>query len=1177
MVENLYVFFSVLSDSFRAELQILQAAQVRRSLRPVRRWSFDRSRGRSYDSLHVQDGVSFWLAEVKDRVIEYRTNRQKSDKARHASTITEDVFVANSLQEQIYELNHPLPEKARCSKPSIEEKFNKLEAKLAEVKQLYQQKYGQEVDEEDSDVHYDDDGTPWIQTSGTGVATDLRVERLEQMLSVVKDLYSEKYGRDVDTEYDADGTAWKVTEGTGVPRDCRVERLEQKLAEVKQLYQQKYGQEVDEEDMSVHYDADGTPWIQTSGTGVATDLRVERLEQMLSVVKDLYSEKYGRDVDTEYDADGTAWNVTEGTGVPRDCRVERLEQKLAEVKQLYQQKYGQEVDEEDMSVHYDADGTPWIQTSGTGVATDLRMERLEQMLSVVKDLYSEKYGRDVDTEYDADGTAWKVTEGTGVPRDCRVERLEQKLAEVKQLYQQKYGQEVDEEDSDVHYDDDGTPWIQTSGTSVATDLRVERLEQMLSVVKDLYSEKYGRDVDTEYDADGTAWKVTEGTGVPRDCRVERLEQKLAEVKQLYQQKYGQEVDEEDMSVHYDADGTPWIQTSGTGVATDLRVERLEQMLSVVKDLYSEKYGRDVDTEYDADGTAWKVTEGTGVPRDCRVERLEQKLAEVKQLYQQKYGQEVDEEDMSVHYDADGTPWIQTSGTGVATDLRVERLEQMLSVVKDLYSEKYGRDVDTEYDADGTSWNVTEGTGVPRDCRVERLEQQLAEVKQLYQQKYGQEVDEEDSDVHYDADGTPWIQTSGTGVATDLRVERLEQMLSVVKDLYSEKYGRDVDTEYDADGTAWKVTEGTGVPRDCRVERLEQKLAEVKQLYQQKYGQEVDEEDMSVHYDADGTPWIQTSGTGVATDLRVERLEQMLSVVKDLYSEKYGRDVDTEYDADGTAWKVTEGTGVPRDCRVERLEQKLAEVKQLYQQKYGQEVDEEDMSVHYDADGTPWIQTSGTGVATDLRVERLEQMLSVVKDLYSEKYGRDVDTEYDADGTAWKVTEGTGVPRDCRVERLEQKLAEVKQLYQQKYGQEVDEEDMSVHYDADGTPWIQTSGTGVATDLRVERLEQMLSVVKDLYSEKYGRDVDTEYDADGTAWNVTEGTGVPRDCRVERLEQKLAEVKQLYQQKYGKAVDDGENEAFCGDFSYDSDGTLWIKCITTGDSFFFQVAGYGVLF
>ena len=687
---------------------------------------------------------------------------------------------------------------------------------------------------------------------------------------------------------------------------------------------------------------------------------------------------------------------------------------------------------------------------------------------------------------------------------------------------------------------------------------------MLSTVKDLYSQKYGRDVDVEYDADGTAWTVTEGTGVPRDCRVERLEQKLAEVKELYRLKYGDEVDTEDASVHYDEDGTPWIQSVGTGVAKDQRVERLEQMLSTVKDLYSQKYGRDVDVEYDADGTAWTVTEGTGVPRDCRVERLEQKLAEVKELYRLKYGDEVDTEDASVHYDEDGTPWIQSVGTGVAKDQRVERLEQMLSTVKDLYSQKYGRDVDVEYDADGTAWTVTEGTGVPRDCRVERLEQKLAEVKELYRLKYGDEVDTEDASVHYDEDDTPWIQSVGTGVAKDQRVERLEQMLSTVKDLYSQKYGRDVDVEYDADGTAWTVTEGTGVPRDCRVERLEQKLAEVKELYRLKYGDEVDTEDASVHYDEDGTPWIQSVGTGVAKDQRVERLEQMLSTVKDLYSQKYGRDVDVEYDADGTAWTVTEGTGVPRDCRVERLEQKLAEVKELYRLKYGDEVDTEDASVHYDEDGTPWIQSVGTGVAKDQRVERLEQMLSTVKDLYSQKYGRDVDVEYDADGTAWTVTEGTGVPRDCRVERLEQKLAEVKELYRLKYGDEVDTEDANVHYDEDGTPWIQSVGTGVAKDQRVERLEQMLSTVKDLYSQKYGRDVDVEYDADGTAWTVTEGTGVPRDCRVERLEQKLAEVKHLYKLRFGCfAQDEWDDESACGDFFYDRDGTLWIKSTTTG--------------
>ena len=1045
-------------------------------------------------------------------------------------------------------------------------RVERLEQKLAEVKELYRLKYGEEADEEEADVHYDADGTPWIQTVGTGVAKDQRLEKLEQTLSFVKDMYSQKYGRDVDKEYDEDGTAWNVTEGTGVPRDLRVERLEQKLAEVKELYRLKYGDEADEEEADVHYDADGTPWIQTVGTGIAKDQRVEKLEQMLSLVKDMYSHKYCRDVDMEYDEDGTAWNVTEGTGVPRDLRVERLEQKLAEVKELYRLKYGEEADEEEADVHYDADGTPWIQTVGTGIAKDQRVEKLEQMLSLVKDMYSQKYCRDVDMEYDEDGTAWNVTEGTGVPRDLRVERLEQKLAEVKELYRLKYGEEADEEEADVHYDADGTPWIQTVGTGVAKDQRLEKLEQTLSFVKDMYSQKYGRDVDKEYDEDGTAWNVTEGTGVPRDLRVERLEQKLAEVKELYRQKYGDAIYEEEADVHYDADGTPWIQTVGTGVAKDQRLEKLEQTLFLVKDMYSQKYGRDADKEYDEDGTAWNVTEGTGVPRDLRVERLEQKLAEVKELYRLKYGDEADEEEADAHYDADGTPWIQTVGTGVAKDQRLEKLEQTLSFVKDMYSQKYGRDVDKEYDEDGTAWNVTEGTGVPRDLRVERLEQKLAEVKELYRLKYGEEADEEEADVHYDADGTPWIQTVGTGIAKDQRVEKLEQMLSLVKDMYSQKYGRDVDKEYDEDGTAWNVTEGTGVPRDLRVERLEQKLAEVKELYRLKYGEEADEEEADVHYDADGTPWIQTVGTGVAKDQRLEKLEQTLFLVKDMYSQKYGRDVDKEYDEDGPAWNVTEGTGVPRDLRVERLEQKLAEVKALYRLKYGEEADEEEADVHYDADGTPWIQTVGTGIAKDQRLEKLEQTLSLVKDMYSQKYSRDVDKEYDEDGTAWNVTEGTGVPRDLRVERLEQKLAEVKELYRLKYGEEADEEEADVHYDADGTPWIQTVGTGVAKDQRLEKLEQTLSLVKDMYSQKYGRDVDKEYDEDGTAWNVTEGTGVPRDLRVERLEQKLAEVKELYRQKYGDLIQDSsdlQEDSFVGDFTYDVEGTLWIKSITTG--------------
>ena len=63
---------------------------------------------------------------------------------------------------------------------------------------------------------------------------------------------------------------------------------------------------------------------------------------------------------------------------------------------------------------------------------------------------------------------------------------------------------------------------------------------------------------------------------------------------------------------------------------------------------------------------------------------------------------------------------------------------------------------------------------------------------------------------------------------------------------------------------------------------------------------------------------------------------------------------------------------------------------------------------------------------------------------------------------------------------------MKQLYQQKYGQEVDEEDMSVdYYDADGTPWIQTSGTGVATDLREEEAEKARAIAEASELENWG--------------------------------------------------------------------------------------------
>ncbi|CAE8639583.1 unnamed protein product [Polarella glacialis] len=259
---------------------------------------------------------------------------------------------------------------------------------------------------------------------------------------------------------------------------------------------------------------------------------------------------------------------------------------------------------------------------------------------------------------------------------------------------------------------------------------------------------------------------------------DKLERMLAEVKDLYKQKYGHEVDEEEKSgSEFDQDGTLWIETKGTGIPTDSRQEKLEQMLAEVKDLYKQKFGKDVDEdsadvcEYDQDGTLWIETKGTGIPTDSRQEKLEQMLTEVKGLYKQAYIKDVDE--VFAHgyeYDEDDTLWIETKGTGIPTDSRQEKLKQMLAEVKGLYKQKYGEDVDedsadgSEDDQDGTLWIEAKGTGTPTDSRPEKPEQMLAEVTGLYKQECGHDVDEEEKDGDYDEDGTLWIWTVGSGIS-----------------------------------------------------------------------------------------------------------------------------------------------------------------------------------------------------------------------------------------------------------------------------------------------------------------------------------------------------------------------------------------------------------------------------
>eukprot|EP00440_Ansanella_granifera_P041165 gb/GFBE01044639.1/.p1 GENE.gb/GFBE01044639.1/~~gb/GFBE01044639.1/.p1 ORF type:complete len:173 (+),score=61.63 gb/GFBE01044639.1/:1-519(+) len=142
---------------------------------------------------------------------------------------------------------------------------------------------------------------------------------------------------------------------------------------------------------------------------------------------------------------------------------------------------------------------------------------------------------------------------------------------------------------------------------------------------------------------------------------------------------------------------------------------------------------------------------------------------------------------------------------------------MLSEVKGLYKEKYGQDVDLEYDEDGTAWIETVGTGVPRDCRVERLEQKLAEVKGLYKQKYGADVDEEEADdddrkdFEYDEDGTYWVKTIATGLLTSPcsapSQQTSEGMLEEVKAMCMERFAKNEDHD-SSDDSSWCIENGT---------------------------------------------------------------------------------------------------------------------------------------------------------------------------------------------------------------------------------------------------------------------------------------------------------------------------------------------------------------------------------
>jgi len=668
-----------------------------------------------------------------------------------------------------------------------------LEGRLAEVKALYKERFGEDFDaESEEQVTRDEDGTPYVVTVDGSVqpqpaAPETRLDALAAALAEVKQLYQQKFGDDVDAESEEEtaacdeaGTPYIVTVGTGVQlesfaRETRLDALVATLADVKQLYQQKFGEDVDAdfgEEREIR-DEDGTPYILTVGVGVqpqsdVCEARMDALSASLAEVKQLYRQRFGEDIDVESeeetvarDQDGTPYKLTVGLGVqPQpdsdETRLDSLTASLAEVKQLYKLKFGVDVDaavDEGREMRRDEDGTPYVFVSGIGVelqpdVVEARFDVLTASLAEVKQLYRQKFGQDVDADseeqvvHDQDGTPY-IAMTVGRQHETRLDALTASLAEVQQLFLEKFGEDVDadsEEEKETR-DEDGALWISTSGVdaqrqSGACETRLDALTASLAEVKRLYKQKYGQDIDADSEEEQEACSY--------ETRLDALTASLEEIKLLYKQQFGEDIDAEpeEEQVSRDEDGTPYVVTVGAGVwpqsdACATRLDALTAAVAEVKQLYQQKFGEDVDADFeeeheirDADGTPYTVTVGAGVqpPSDAcetRLDALAATLAEVKQLYWQKFGEDVDADSGEEQAVRDGAPpYTLISAAGVKrpqdSEARVDVLMASLAEAKALYRHVYGQDVDTDsddeqdqgfIDADGTTWVRTVGRGL----------------------------------------------------------------------------------------------------------------------------------------------------------------------------------------------------------------------------------------------------------------------------------------------------------------------------------------------------------------------------------------------------------------------------------------------------------------------------------
>jgi len=575
---------------------------------------------------------------------------------------------------------------------------------------------------------------------------------------------------------------------------------------------------------------------------------------------------------------------------------------------------------------------------------------------------------------------------------------------------------------------------------------------------------------------------------------------------------------------------------------------------------------------------------------------------VKGLYNEKFPLDhVDDEGCEMGHDADGLVWVRHSGQGVRTrSIELAQLEDVLEEVKGLYNQKYPHDhVDDAghevgCDTDGLLW-----VRYTNRSQEDELQDLLNEVKGLYNEQYPLDhVDDVDREVGCDSDGLVWTKYTGQGIDRS-QAERLEGLLEEVKCLYNERYPEDtvddVDCEfgYDADGMLWEKFIGQGLEHD-RIGMLEGLLAEVKDLYNEKYPQDhVDDLELDIGVDVEGLSWVEYTGPGPKTwAAKVEKLDDLLEEVKDLYNEKHPQDhVDDEEreigsDADGLLWvRYTAHTAEKQEQKVDKLEDLLREVRALYNERYPQDhVDDAERDIGTDADGLLWVRYTGHSTENrDRMMSELQDLLGEVKGLYCEKYPLDHIDEMcheigiDADGLLWVAYTGKGTEkRERKLEDLEGLLEEVRCLYNEKYPLDhIDDESAEVGRDSEGLLWVRYTGSGGRLAHRVQRLEDLLDEVKCLYSEMFPLDyLDDEhhelgYDTDGLLWVQHSGPGIDdvpgletdnenesvrSTVGMEKLQDMLHEVRSLYNDKYPlDHVDDVNCEA-----GYDTDGLLWVK-------------------